>query len=245
MVRTLLIVAAAGIVLSVVTLGGAVVLAGPEIRNGWSFDGTHWDDDDYDRDAGPSVERTLEWTGGDALIVSLPAEVVFAQSAEASVRVTGPEDVVNRLTLVDGRLDLESEDGGWVGVSRGADRLRIAITAPDVSRFVLEGSGDLDLRALDLPALRIEVSGSGDVDAAGRADSLDVVVQGSGEAALDDVSVQSAAIRIDGSGDVSADPAASANVTINGSGDVSLRSRPAQLEQTINGSGDVRISSGD
>ncbi len=245
MVRTLLIIAGAGFVLMLACFAGAAALGGPELmRHGWNWtilsDGHGGEDFEP---TGPRITRQLEWTGGDHLTVSVPADVVFVQGDAVSVEIEGPDNVVNRMTLAEGVLDFEPgyAPRGQMGFVGDDARVQVRITAPDVSRFTVEGSGDLNLQALDLDTLEVQVRGSGDVIAAGRADQLTLGIRGSGEAHLADVAVRAATVEVTGSGEAEVAPTESADVTINGSGDVDLLRRPATLNTQINGSGDISI----
>jgi hypothetical protein len=248
MVRTLLIVAAAGIVLMLISFGGAAALGGPDLlRGGWTL---NLDDRDRDSDgsavgwSGPSVERTLEWSGSDTLTVAVPADVTYTQGAEASVVVRGPQEAVDRLTLVDGRLAFSDEEGigRRIHILGRSDGLSITITAPDVSRFVLEGFGDLELNGIDVETLDILVQGAGDIEARGRADQLNLTVEGAGDADLDELFATNAEIRIEGAGQAEVRATDRANVVIEGVGDVDFAGRPATLTQDVSGVGSVDIS---
>ena len=130
MIRTLLLIAAASFVLMLAAFGGAAALGGPELlRNGWTID---VGDNDSEAWSGPTVERTLEWTGGDRLTIALPADVVFTQGDTPSVVVSGPETAVQRITLVDGRLAFADENGAserFTVIGRPSG-LTVTITAP-------------------------------------------------------------------------------------------------------------------
>ncbi len=246
MVRTLLIIAAASFVLMLVSFAGAAALGGPELlRGGWTLDLSDWDNDGHHSVdwSGPAVERTLEWSGTDTLILALPADVTFTQGDETSVVVRGPEGVVQRVTLIDGRLSLPDSDGGdrltIVGRSEG---MTVQITAPDVSRFILDGYGELTLNNVDRETLEIQVAGAGDVEASGRTSTLNLMIAGAGDADLDNLVAQNADIRIAGAGGAEVRAVESANVVIMGVGNVDLVQRPARLTQEITGVGSVEVA---
>lgn len=243
MIRNLLIIMGVGLVMAVVGIGGAFAVGGPAImRDGWSWS-FHDRDGDWvrvTRDGGSThrgleVTRTLQWTGGDRLILDAPADVVFTQGEVASVTVVGPAERVNRLKLENGRLFAEGDHhwGGW------RDQVRVTITAPNVSAFELNGSQDLSLRGIDVPALTIAISGSGEVDAEGRAGTLDLDVSGSGRADLAALTLTDADVDVSGSGQVDVGPTGRATISISGSGDVDLTRRPASVQSNVSGSGDV------
>ena len=248
MIRTLLIITGASVVLCAAALGGAVAIGGNDMaRHGWvwTFPG-HGDGRDetvrFQRgDSGPRVTRTLAWAGGERLEIDVPAEVVYVPGEAASVEVVGPRDQVEALRLSGGRLTFDDDDGDVVIFGWGRrDRLRITVTAPSVNSFSLDGSGDLQIRDYDQPSLYIGVRGSGDVEASGRTETVEVDIAGSGEVDLSGLETRDADVEIRGSGEAMVGPTGAARITIAGSGDVELTRRPASLTQNISGSGDVR-----
>lgn len=244
MIRTLLIITGASLVLCAASLGGAAAIGGNDLaRHGWEW--TFNDDGEehtvhFDReDRGPHVSRTLAWTGGDRLEVEVPAEVIYVQDDEASVEVSGVQSQVDRVRVVGGRIGFEDEHGrvtfGW----RNTPALRITVRAPSVRTFGLSSSGDLSIRGYDQPNLAIRIEGSGDVDAAGRTETVSLDIEGSGEADLSALETGDADVEISGSGEAAVGPTGEARITISGSGDVELTRRPASVTQSISGSGDV------
>lgn len=253
MIRTLFIIAGSGLVLAAASLGGAAALGGADLKAhdwSWSF---HDDDGETVRieranaERGPDVTRTLAWVGTDTLSVEIPAEVTYVQGAEAGVTVTGAKSVVDRLRVENGRIFLvDGEERVTLGWRNGEltgwsdnDDLRVTVTAPSVTRFDLSGSGRLNITGYDHPTLAIDVSGSGEVEAAGRTTTLDVDLSGSGEADLSRITTQDATVQITGSGEAHVGPTGRADIDIAGSGDVYLTTRPASVTRDISGSGDV------
>lgn len=249
MIRTLLIITGASLVLCVAALAGAAAIGGHEFaRHGWTwtFRG-HGDGRDetvrFQRaDSGPRVTRTLAWDGDDRLDIDVAADVTYVQGDAASVEITGPRDQVEGLRLRDGRLTFNDDDNtsvvmfGW----RNHDRLQITVRAPSVRAFDLSGSGDLLIRDYDQPALAVTINGSGEVEATGRTETVDLDISGSGEADLSGLLTRDADITINGSGEAAVGPTGAARISISGSGDVTLTRRPASLNQSISGSGEVR-----
>lgn len=261
MIRTLLIIAAAGLVLATASFGGAFAIGGRELAaNGWEWT-LHDPDGDtvtFERRDGterPIVTRELAWTGGDTLTVDLAARVDYVQGDTPGVVVTGPADLVERVRLIDGRLSLADADGsthervyfGRNANGRGiwvdSDDLKIVVTAPNVKDFNLEGSAYLNLRDYDQDTLTLDISGSGEVTASGKARTMELDISGSGEADLHNLTLTDANVAIAGSGDATLTPTGQVDVSISGSGDVELLTRPAQLNQDISGSGDVEVGS--
>lgn len=261
MIRTLFIIAGAALVLSIATIGGAAALGSRDLAaNGWSWTFTDENGEHvrFERvrgggasDLGPVITRTLAWDAGQSLGIEAALTVEYVQGAEAGVVVTGPKGLADRVQLENGRLSLSEGDErvvfGWDRNGPTArserDELRIVVTAPNINTFDMEGSGRLTLRDYDQDALSIDLSGSGDIFAAGRARTLELDISGSGEADLSQLTLADANVAIAGSGEARLGPTGRADVTISGSGDVELTRQPATLNQSISGSGDIDVVS--
>lgn len=261
MIRTLLIIAVAGIVLATASLGGAFALGGRDMaRHGWEWTFHDKDGDtlSFQRDDGTraaDVTRTLEWTGGQTLTVDLSADVDYVQGDTAGVTVTGPAALVEKVRLIDGRLSWTDRDGpnhetvvfGRREHGRGiwvhSEAVKIVVTAPDINTFNVEGSSNLFLRDYDQDTLSVDISGSGEVSATGRTRSLEVDISGSGDADLGSLVTTDANVAIAGSGDAVVAPTGKADISISGSGDTVLTTRPATVNQTVSGSGEVDYAS--
>lgn len=260
MIRTLLIIAVAGLVLAAASFGGAFALGGRDMaRNGWEWT-LHDSDGDsisFERDDGTrpaDVTRTLDWTGGSSLTIDLSADVDYVQGDTSGVAITGPANLVERVRLVGDRLTWIDDGGpereriifgrreGGRGVWVQSEAVSIVVTAPDISRFDLEGSADLTLRDYDQDTLTVDVSGSGDVWANGRTRSLELDISGSGDVDLSGLTTVDANVAVAGSGDARVAPTGRADVSISGSGDVDITTRPATVNQDITGSGEVDLN---
>lgn len=248
MIRTLSMIALAGFLLSVVCISIAVSLAGPEaIASGaWGWNGHGWlarhvqvhDEFTWDNDSGAEAERRMVWTGGQTLDVDVPADVTYTQgSGPATMVVSGPKDALDHLTVQDGRVSVAS------GHLHGGD-LTITLTAPNVTRFGLSGSGKLDIEGYKQDDLALDVSGDGDVTAKGEAKRVRLTISGSGDADLDGLSHDQANVDISGSGSAHLAPKSKAQIAISGSGDVTLGSRPAHLTTDVTGSGHIEQPGG-
>ncbi|MDP3404956.1 MAG: DUF2807 domain-containing protein [Brevundimonas sp.] len=259
MIRTLFIIAVAGLVLATASIGGAFALGGRDLaRNGWAwtFHDENGENVRFERvrgggpaDLGPVVTRTLAWDGGQSLSIEAALTVEYVQGTEAGVVITGPSGLAERVRLENGRLWLDDGDErvvfGWNrdGLTARSERneLRIVVTAPNINAFDLEGSGDLTLTAYDQDTLTIDISGSGEVEARGRTRALELDISGSGDADLSDLVTTDANVAIAGSGDARVAPTGKADITISGSGDVDVTTRPTTVNQNVSGSGDVSV----
>jgi len=254
MIKTLFIIAGAGVVLAAGSLAGAAALGGADLRhNDWTWSVSDSDGDDsfkMRRGGGqPDVTRNLTWAGGDRLQIEVPGDVIYVQGTAPGVVITGPKDLADRIRIVGDRLTLDDDDQTergyihWNGhgfhVWSADDQLKITVTAPAVTSFDVVGSSDLMIRDYDQPRLNLILSGSGDVTARGSARTVQVDVSGSGDADLAALTTTDADVQVSGSGDVRIGPTGRADIDISGSGDVDLTRRAAEVSRTLSGSGDI------
>ncbi|MBO9558254.1 MAG: DUF2807 domain-containing protein [Caulobacter sp.] len=264
MIRNLTIVAVASFVLCLGCFAGAFALGGPKLlEHGWNFpadwninvsdDGEHVDVRRIENGTLTTVSkgehrtRDIPWTGAHELQIDLPAQVIFTQGSEPRITVSGSQGAVDRVAVMGGRIFLAgSGEGHSVRVDRDGvrvldnlDNLTIEIVAPDVRSFTVNGSGDLHLKGYDQADLALEINGSGNVDAEGKAKKVDLRVAGSGEADLRSLDTGDAKIALAGSGEAHVAPHGAAEVDVAGSGDVYLTSKPTVLSSNVAGSGEV------
>lgn len=250
MIRTLAIIALAGFVLSIASFAVAVAVGGPAAitdlawGHGWGpFRHGHFGPDDRDEfaaDAGgaPTETRELAWNGSDRLEVEIPADVTYTQApGPAKLVVTGPRRAIDDLVVEDGRISFEHNRRHRRNFGRA---LTITLTAPDVQRFDLDGSGRLEIRDYRQDKLDVSLSGSGDVKASGQAREVTLDINGSGGVDLGQVAAESAEVSISGSGEATIAPTRRAKLDVSGSGDVTLLTHPAELESDVSGSGTIR-----
>lgn len=246
MIRTLSLIAISGFLLAVVCLSVAIGMAGPEVieRGAWGWTGHGWDyhwthdhDVTFNVGSGPQDSRTLAWSG-ETLEVDVPGDVHFTQGPGApSLLVKGPKDALDHLVVENGRIRYDRP------MFDGPD-LTIELTAPKVTRFTLNGSGNLDLNDYAQDALALNINGDGDVTARGQTKAVDVVISGSGNADLSGLQADGADVRISGSGDAKVAPKSWSKVDISGSGDVTLTTHPARQESHVSGSGRIEQQDG-
>lgn len=258
MIRTLLVIAGAAFVLALGSAAGALALGGRDLaRHGWNWTFKDSDGDTVSfvrtdgRTGAPSATRTIEWAGGDRLILDLSYDVEYVQGATPGISITGPADEIELIRLEGDRLTADRPAGphhervyfgrhrDGQGVWVEDDEVRIVVTAPSVTRFVLNGSSDLRIRDYDRPQLAIEMNGSGDVRADGRAARLVLTGDGSGDAELQAFQADEANVTLNGSGGARIAPRTAADLTLSGSGDIELTTRPTSLRQSVTGSGEV------
>jgi hypothetical protein len=193
-------------------------------------------------DSGPPVTQTRPITTFTRLEVSgdLDLQVRLFNRPDPGVRVTAGEKAIDRIKteLIENRLVISTKSRG---LTIGPDPLgpvSISLGVPALVGLRVEGSADVLLTGLSAKAFELRIEGSGEVEARGRVDELELEIDGSADSRLADLSTQTASVRIDGSGDTELRVARSLELVVEGSGNVEYHGRPA-VSSRLEGSGDV------
>ncbi|HLI67780.1 MAG TPA: DUF2807 domain-containing protein [Caulobacteraceae bacterium] len=231
MTRTLLAIAGLGLIVCIACFAGAAAVSGHmswshtwRVRNGSFIVGHNFTPDSQ------SETREIAWSGGDSLDVDVDADVSFTQSpGPAKLVISGSKAAVDAIRLSGSRLESD-DDGG---------RVKVTLTAPDVRRFSLSGDGSIAIAKYDQDSLDLDLSGSGHIDAAGKARSVKLDISGDGDADLGQLAAQDAKVSIEGSGRTTLAPTQSADLDISGDGRIELLTHPANVRSDVSGSGRI------
>ena len=187
--------------------------------------------------SGRAATETREVSGFSKINLDGSGEVTIEQTGTESLTIEADDNVLPNLTSdVDGgTLKLSTKPGTSVN-SRTPIRYRV--TVKDLSEVILSGSGGIAASKLEVPELRVDISGSGTVTAAGSTISQDVTLSGSGTYAAADFTSEAAKVQLSGSGAVTVSVNADLEVDISGSGTVTY-SGDATVKQSISGSGEL------
>ncbi|SFB91653.1 head GIN domain-containing protein [Massilia yuzhufengensis] len=138
--------------------------------------------------------------------------------------------------------------------------LKVVVTARQIERLALGGSGSVDADTLRAPRLNIDLGGSGEINVrnldsesvavslggsgdfkagGGNARKLSVSIGGSGTVDMGKVQSDSASISVAGSGEATVWARHELSMTIAGSGDVNYYGDP-RVSKSVVGSGDAR-----
>lgn len=214
---------------------------------------TDWVDGDYRSWAGPlrscawtktagSGERRtvdLEWPGGDAVKIKIPAQVHYQPGPKPHVSVTGDADLASHVRLRDGTLEWDTVEWDKLVDCSPADDLIVQLSGPAVTTWTLNGSGSLDLADLKQDMLRITMRGSGAVTASGEVHEVSLEAAGSGRADLGRLTTQKTTANINGSGGLKlADSRQDVlRIALHGSGSVTASGAAKEVSLESAGSG--------
>ena len=163
-------------------------------------------------------------------------DVFFRRDADTRVELSGDDNLLKLIrTDVDGGVLTISSTGSY----QTQMPLRVALTGPQLSAVEMDGSGDIRLTGLKEKFIRLDLNGSGDVNAEGRTEQLAVRLKGSGNVDAKNLTADTAEIQLRGSGDIDVNVRQLLDVAIIGSGNVTYFGNPGKIEQQIIGSGDI------
>jgi hypothetical protein len=152
------------------------------------------------------------------------------------VRVLAGEKVIDdvRTEVRDGTLEVTFDNDGW-----GGDDVIVEASVPELTGIELSGSGDVEAAGIRAGAFEITSDGSADIALEGTVGRLALEMDGSGDADLGGLEAREADVTVGGSGDADVRADERLAVTVDGSGDVRYHGDPA-LTQHVDGSGDLK-----
>ena len=184
-------------------------------------------------------QRSFPVGSFDRLASSGSADITVTTGKTPSVSVEAWKDTLDRMDIrVDGStLRIGMKKNTWGNWNSG--KIKVAVTVPmlrsvdlsgsgsvvvnqiKVPEFTagISGSGEARFQSVDAGTVRLSISGSGDVDAAGRCGAAHVDIAGSGDVDIGKLQCTSLSASIAGSGDIDAYATTTANISIAGSGD--------------------------
>ncbi|NRA62823.1 MAG: DUF2807 domain-containing protein [Psychrobium sp.] len=117
--------------------------------------------------------------------------------------------------------------------------MHIDITMSKLNYINLLGSGNIDIKDITADDIKVELTGSGNINANGSAQNLDVSLVGSGN--VNFAKLQSKHIKavLLGSGNMEIHATQSLQARVPGSGDIEYFGNPSKLQTKVQGSGDI------
>lgn len=115
----------------------------------------------------------------------------------------------------------------------------VVVRSPQVTSARVKGSGDISLQGLKQARFTAEVVGSGDIQAVGTVDALEVQVQGSGDFKGRKLQAATATLAVMGSGDIDVSVLGDVYARVMGSGDITVYGCRGQRNASVMGSGDI------
>jgi len=201
-------------------------------------------------------------SGFNAINLSASYDVYITQGATESVRVEAARDEQDRIIteVHGGVLNISGKQHGGLHWDWGGKKRVVYVVAKDINNISISGSGDVYFKGgintnamrikvtgsgditgrLNAKMLDVQISGSGDIHLSGRADVSNVHVSGSGDFSGRDLITGETTVRVSGSGDATVNASKKVDAGVAGSGDIRFTGGAQQVSTTKSGSGDIR-----
>ena len=202
-----------------------------------------------------AAERAYRLAPFSALELNLAARYVVRNGSAASVLIRGRPEVLERIVIEEhdervrifvpgvlsdaGQLLIEVETVGLKELQvKGAGEVEARGFSGRDFLLQLPGAANVKLDALDVDKLRVEMDGSGSIEASGRASTERVQIGGAGVFHAADLAADSVEVKVQGVGDVEVMAREKLDVHLSGAGSVRYRGEP-KLKTQIDGAGSV------
>ena len=176
-------------------------------------------------------------SGFDEVELSGIGNLSIRQTGTESLSVEAEEDVLPKIRteVVNNRLIIGPEPNTSI---RTTEPIDYDLTVEDLQALTLSGSGNIDARDISTDMLRIDISGSGDIAASGRADAQKISISGSGTYRAEDLESDRVEIDVEGAGSAVVNVSDALDARVTGTGSVEYVGDPA-VEQDVSGAGRV------
>lgn len=168
--------------------------------------------------------------------INLAADVTVTKGANPASTITADDNILPVITtqVSEGVLTISNSKS-----FASNTQLLVQITAPSLSRLVVDGAGDVSLSGVDEKTLELVTRGSGGLRASGRVDALTARLEGAGDMGLFELQTRSAEVLLSGSGTIRVSASETFSGAIEGSGDILVRGHPRMVRSVVNGAGSI------
>jgi hypothetical protein len=172
------------------------------------------------------------------ILVNGAIDVIYTSGSDSSLTLSADSNLHDLIAtdVVDGCLIISSQ-----GSYSTQCNLQIQCSSEKLEKLIVAGSADAELSGIDTDSLSIEITGSGDVEATGKARVVNVQVKGCGHIDLSELQAKSGFLGVRGSGDIRAVITESVSASIKGSGDIKIEGNPTNRSVQKNGFGNVKF----
>ncbi len=205
-------------------------------------------------------KETREIDAFNFISLGINADVVITQGKSHKVVIEAKPDDLEKIETVvsDKRLKIRNkQNNGWFG--NNLHNVKIYITLTDFAgasvsgsgsitqsnnlqgnevKLNVSGSGNIDL-FLECKMIDTHISGSGNITIQGKTEQLELHISGSGDLKAEDMEAANLEAHISGSGSASVFATQSIDAHISGSGIITYKGNPAKIKEKVSGSGGV------
>jgi hypothetical protein len=234
MVQKLALIAVAGLAVSAVCMGAAAAIGGADLDDG--LDGLFGGGDRCEQVAGATAtSRDMDWDGSDHAGLAIPVTANYTPGSDDKLHATGDAQVLAHLRIRDGMVEMDCR--GW---HSRMENVVVTLPGREFRKFMLAGTGKMNLDHLNQANLKIQVAGVATVKANGKVDDLGIEMAGVSKADFSQVTGARADVKMAGVSEAEIAPSEAADIKIAGPSTINLYSNPKELNTEIAGPGRLR-----
>ena len=183
-----------------------------------------------------SETRTISGVTSIDLAGSADVDITFGETESLVVEAEDNIIALIETEVQNGQLVIGRKSGAGYSCTKP---VTVHVTLKSLEAVSLSGSGSISVPNFKGDTIKVDLSGSGDINVSGTADSAEMTVGGSGRINGEQLKANSVEVSIDGSGSASVYASEQLDATIEGSGRIRYSGNPADINQNVNGSGGI------
>lgn len=196
------------------------------------------------KDYGEKVSKTINVTEDFNSIESTGlTDIEFAQGP-LSLTLEAPEKLIDKIDIEvkGGVLKVGERKGFEVHNLSNFQNVKLIVSAPSVGTFITSGTGDIDLKRLNVKEISIVSNGTGDVELqTARCTKFSAMSHGTGDIEIKHLSCVVAECSTSGTGDITFERLVADRLsgTTSGVGDITVSGECKEANLTSSGTGDI------
>jgi hypothetical protein len=115
----------------------------------------------------------------------------------------------------------------------------VVVSVPSLDGLALEGAGNIGATGIDAPSLSVTLPGSGNIEASGSVEKLDVTIDGEGTVSLRGLVARDAKAELAGGGTIALTATHSLSASLSGTGTIFYGGNPPHFTQRVTGTGTI------
>jgi hypothetical protein len=190
------------------------------------------------RGSGNVIRETRNISGVTGIELAGSADVDITFGEEESLVVEAEDNIVPLIEteVENGRLVIGTKSNTSYSNTKP---VTVHVTLKSLEAVSLSGSGSITVQNYQGVTIRVDLSGSGDINVSGTADSADMTLGGSGKINGEQLKADSVKVGVDGSGDARVFASEQLDAEVGGSGSIRYSGNPEQVSKNVSGSGSI------
>jgi hypothetical protein len=189
--------------------------------------------------SGTIAEERRNVSGFSNISLSGAGRLLIEQTGAESLTIAADDNLLPHIKSEVHGSTLELGNKDFTRPVQPSKDITYKLTVKNIRRVDVSGSGSVDANGLQTERLDIAISGSGKVTASGNADDLEIRISGSGDYLGEGLKSKRADVDISGSGRAVIAVSEKLDADVSGSGSIQYIGEP-RVQQHVSGSGSVR-----